>query len=303
MNFNPQDYVIFEGIIGSQLYGTATKDSDLDIRGVVKTPLKVILDPFEGFEQKDSGFDEEDKVLYDLGKFFKLCSNANPNLNELLFIPESKTISKSKEWELIIENRDLFLSKKAKYTHLGYAYAQLKKAKVHREWFKNPPKEKPTRKAYGLTDSPVISGEGLQVLSNIKLDLFKDEFKDEIRREIEYRDTKKRWDDYISWKENRNPKRMALEEKYGYDTKSIQNVFRLLEEGKQLLLTGKIEFPLQNSEELFEIRNGKYSYDEALEKASNMEKEFEEWYSISPLPHHVDKKGLTELYYKIVLGE
>jgi hypothetical protein len=34
-----------------------------------------------------------------------------------------------------------------------------------------------------------------------------------------------------------------------------------------------------------------------------MEKEFEEWYNISRLPHHADKKGLTELYYKIVLGE
>jgi len=303
MNFNPQDYVIFEGIIGSQLYGTATKDSDLDIRAVCNTPLKVIIDPFEGFEQKDSGFEEEDKVIYDIGKFFKLCTDSNPNITEILFIPESKMISKSKEWDLILENRDLFLSKKAKYTFLGFSFAQLKKAKTHREWFKNPPKEKPTRKDFGLTDSPIISGEGLQVLSNIKLDLFKEEFKDEIRREVEYRDTKKRWDDYISWKENRNPARMELEEKYGFDTKSMLHVFRLLEEGRQLLLTGKIEFPLQNAEELLAIKHGKYSYEEALEKASNMEKEFEEWYNISRLPHHADKKGLTELYYKIVLGE
>lgn len=57
------------------------------------------------------------------------------------------------------------------------------------------------------------------------------------------------------------------------------------------------------AEELLAIKNGKYSYDEALEKASNMEKEFENWYNISPLPHHADKKGLTELYYKIILGE
>ena len=303
MNFNPQDHVIFEGVIGSQLYGTATKDSDLDIRAVCNTPLKVIIDPFECFEQKDSGFDEDDKVIYDIGKFFKLCTDSNPNILELLFIPKSKTIFKNKEWDLILENRSLFLSKKAKYTFLGYSWAQLKKAKVHREWFKNPPKEKPTRKMFGLTDSPIISGEGLQVLSNIKLDLFKEEFKDEIRREVEYRDTKKRWDDYISWKENRNPARMELEEKYGFDTKSMLHVFRLLEEGKQLLLNGKIEFPLQNAEELLAIKYGKYSYEEALEKASNMEKEFEEWYNISTLPHHTDKKCLTELYYKIVLGE
>jgi hypothetical protein len=303
MNFNPQDYVIFEGIIGSNLYGTATKDSDLDIRAVCNTPLKVIINPFEGFEQKDSGFEEEDKVIYDIGKFFKLCTDSNPNITEILFVPESKMISKSKEWNLILENRDLFLSKKAKYTFLGFSYAQLKKAKVHREWFKNPPKEKPTRKMFGLTDSPVVSGESLQVLSNIKLDFFKEEFKDEVKREVEYRNTKRRWDDYVSWKENRNPARMALEEKYGYDTKSMLHVFRLLEEGRQLLLTGEIEFPLQNAEELLEIKHGKYSYEEALEKASNMEKEFEKWYNVSTLPHHANKKALTELYYKLVLGE
>lgn len=303
MNFNPQDYVIFEGIIGSNLYGTATKDSDMDIRSICSPPLEILVDPFNKFEQKDSGFEEEDKVIYDLGKFFNLCVNMNPNLCEMLFIPESKTLYKNKKWDLILENRDLFLSKKAKYTFLGYSAAQIKKAKVHREWFLNPPKEKPTRQMFGLTDSPIISGEGLQVLSNINLDLFKDSFKDEIRREIEYRNAKKRWDNYISWKENRNPKRRELEEKYGVDTKAVSHVFRLLEEGRQLLLTGKIEFPLQNAEDLFEIRNGKYSYDEALEKASNIERDFEYFYNNSVLPHHPDRTKLKELYFKIVLGE
>ena len=98
MKFNPQNYVIFEGSIWSNYYGTAKKDSDVDIRDVCNTPLKAIIDPFEGFEQKDSGFEEEDKVIYDISKFFKLCTNSNPNITEILFVPESKMISKSKKW-------------------------------------------------------------------------------------------------------------------------------------------------------------------------------------------------------------
>ena len=46
-----------------------------------------------------------------------------------------------------------------------------------------------------------------------------------MRFEVEYRNAKRPWDHYISLKENRNTVRMALEEKYGYDTKSIRQYF------------------------------------------------------------------------------
>jgi hypothetical protein len=301
--FEPEEHMIFNGIIGSRLYGTNREDSDYDYRGVCQPTLEVLLDPFNGFEQKDSGFEEDDRVIYALDKFLKLCADNNPNILEMLFIPESHTLLKTKEWELISENKHLFLSKKAKHTFLGYSWQQLNKAKVHREWFLNPPKEKPTRQGYGLTDSPIISGEGLQAASNIKFELFTESFRDEIKREIEYRDAKKKWDNYVSWRDNRNPKRRELEAKYGYDTKSILHVFRLLEEGRQLLLNEKIDFPLHNSEELLEILNGKYQYEEAVEKAENMQKNFDLWYDESKLQHSANKKKLTEVYFNIILGK
>lgn len=301
--FNPEEHMIFNGIIGSRLYGTNSESSDTDFRGVCLPTLDVLLDPFNRFEQKDSGFEEDDRVIYSLDKFIKLCADSNPNIQELLFIPESRTLFTTKQWNLILENRHLFLSKKAKHTFLGYSWAQIQKAKVHRRWFLDPPKEKPTRKAYGLTDAPIISGEGLQAASNIKFELFTESFRDEIKREIEYRDAKKKWDDFVSWRDSRNPQRRELEEKYGYDTKAILHVFRLLEEGKQLLLNQKIVFPLQNAEELLEIKHGKYTYDEAIEKASSMQQDFEKWYEESTLPHSADKKGLTELYFQLILDK
>ena len=98
MNFDPQEYRIFEGVTGSRLYGTFTETSDWDYRGVVIPPLEVLLDPFMKFSVQDSGFNEDDKALYDLGKFFELRSAANPNILELLFVPEDFIIFKKPEW-------------------------------------------------------------------------------------------------------------------------------------------------------------------------------------------------------------
>jgi hypothetical protein len=303
MNFNPQDYVIFEGITGSRLYGTNIESSDTDYRSVCLPPLKVLIDPFSKFEQKDSGFEEDDKVIYDLGKFMQLCSQCNPNICELLFVPENKIISKTKDWNLILENKHLFLSKKAKFTFLGYSLSQLHKIQLHRQWFIDPPKEKPTRKMFGLTDSPIISGEGLLAVSNIKFDLLKESFQDEIKREIEYREEKKKWDNYIFWKLSRNPERQKLEDLYKFDTKASSHLIRLMIEGKELLLTGNITFPLPNHEEIRAIKNGKYSYEEIIELSENMSKEFDIWYDQSILPDHANINKLTDLYLKIVLGE
>jgi hypothetical protein len=105
-DFDPIECRIFEAVVGSNLYGTATPESDMDYRGVCIPPMNVLLNPFMPFEQKDSGFEEEDRAIYALGKFLKTCADANPNIIELLFIPESKIIYNTKYWDKIGE--DLF---------------------------------------------------------------------------------------------------------------------------------------------------------------------------------------------------
>ena len=73
MEFDVEGNRIFEAIVGSRLYGTQTPESDYDYRGVCIPPMKVLLDPFSGFEQQDKGFKEEDRTIYNLSKFFKIC--------------------------------------------------------------------------------------------------------------------------------------------------------------------------------------------------------------------------------------
>ena len=61
--FNPEEYLIFEGIVGSRLYGLANSESDLDKRGVCLPPIEVLIDPFQGFDVKDSFDGDDDRAI------------------------------------------------------------------------------------------------------------------------------------------------------------------------------------------------------------------------------------------------
>lgn len=300
MNFDVEKTRIFECVTGSRLYGTNTPESDYDYRGVCIPPMEILLHPFMNFDQKDSGFEQEDRSIYGLSKFFKLCADANPNIVELLFVPEKNILFSNSIWDKIIENRDLFISKKTKFTFTGYAFSQLNAIKRHRQWFINPPDKKPHRNDFGLTDSPEISFQALVDAKSINSSYFKDEYVEEIKKERLYREAKENWDHYYSWMKNRNPKRKELEESYGYDCKHASHLFRLLTEGEELLKTGKITFPLYNAEELLAIKNGLYSYEKVIEKAEEFEKKFDIWYNESPLQFGANISGLTNLYFECI---
>ena len=299
--FDPIEYRVFECITGSKLYGTDTPDSDLDTRGVIIPPMEVMIDPFMRFEVKD-GFDGEDRALYDLGKFMNLAADCNPNIVELLFVPDQLVLFKKDVWEKVVAHRHLFLSKNVKHRFLGYAISQLEAIKRHRQWFIDPPDREPTRAEYGLEQTPSVSMAWLHSMKQtMNYQLLRPEFVEEIRKEEAYRDAHRKWENYRMWQSKRNPKRRGTEEEYGYDTKYASHLFRLLSEGRELLLTGKITFPLPNAEWLLAIKNGLYDYDDILALAQDAESDFDRWYAESPLPDKPDRNALKSIYYDIVL--
>ncbi|NIT99428.1 MAG: nucleotidyltransferase, partial [Nitrosopumilaceae archaeon] len=92
-----------------------------------------------------------------LPKFMKLAGDCNPNIIEILFTDRNKEIFSTPIFEKLYANRALFLSTKARHTFAGYAFAQLKRIKSHREWLLNPPSHKPTREEFGLNDAHKIN--------------------------------------------------------------------------------------------------------------------------------------------------
>ena len=75
---------------------------------------------------------------------------------DLLFSPERCILKMEREWEIFVENRDLFISKKCRHTYSGYAFAQLRRINTHRKFLLEPPKVKPLREDFGLPATSIF---------------------------------------------------------------------------------------------------------------------------------------------------
>lgn len=139
--------IIFECISGSRLYGTDRPESDIDIRGIFGVTVDDAVTLIE--TPKQISDPTNDVTFYSLDKFMTLASACNPNIIELLWVPESKTILKNSKFEKLLANRELFVSKKAYYTFAGYSFAQIKKATGQNKMINNPErKERPRREEF-----------------------------------------------------------------------------------------------------------------------------------------------------------
>lgn len=78
----------------------------------------------EVFERK---MNEWDVVLYEIRKFIRLLLKNNPNVLMMLWLPEKYYLHKSEYGEMLIKNRDIFVSKQAYHSFSGYAYGQFKR--------------------------------------------------------------------------------------------------------------------------------------------------------------------------------
>lgn len=148
------DKTIYVARHGSQAYGTNTPASDEDFKGICIPPKEYYLGFMKNFEQAE--LHKPDAVIYEITKFFNLASQCNPNALEMLFVDPIDIIYIDPLGELLIENRDLFLSKKIKYTMTGYAVSQLHRIKLHKRWLMNPPLMPPTRLELGLPEQTLI---------------------------------------------------------------------------------------------------------------------------------------------------
>jgi uncharacterized protein len=287
-----EDNLIFMAIAGSNMYGTNTPESDIDKRGICVPPKEVLLGFADNFEQQD--YSDEDTVVYSLKKFMMLAASCNPNIIELLFAPDESIVTTSSTWEILRKHRHEFLSAKAYHTFTGYAIGQLKRIRTHRAWLLNPPSHKPTRQEYGLGDA----GQGIRELSK-GVDVA--EIDSDVIRVIEkekcYKSALTQWNQYQNWKENRNPKRSALEAKFGYDTKHASHLVRLLRMGKEILLTGDLTVRRSDAKELLGIREGIWTYDDLMSNIEPLWGELETIYKERSyvVPHASDKSKLSNL--------
>jgi len=180
MDFDIKKHTILLSVAGSRAYGIHTEESDIDVKGVAIPPIQYYTGYLHHFEQADNSEHlksfielmtnkEKDVIsktklegsIYEIRKFIKLAADSNPNILDVLFCRDEEIRFINPLGEILRNNRDLFISAKAKYTFSGYATAQLKRIKTHRKWLLNPPTHRPTREEFDLPEASSISREQL----------------------------------------------------------------------------------------------------------------------------------------------
>jgi uncharacterized protein len=120
-----QHQIIFKTMVGSQAYGTATPASDRDFKGVyIQNPEDILT--FNYLEQYEISKDE---CYYEVRRFLQLLQSANPTVLEMLYMPTECIMEQSPLYDLIVQERHRFLTKKCIHSFGGYAIAQIKKAR------------------------------------------------------------------------------------------------------------------------------------------------------------------------------
>ncbi len=296
-----RDYtLIFETLHGSRCYGLARADSDFDYKGIIVGPPGW----YHGFQKSPEHVElGPDHFLFEIRKFCRLAANANPTLLELLFTdPEDHQVV-TPAAERLLAARDAFVSKRVKDSFGGYALSQLKRIRTHRTWLLTPPKSKPTRVEFGLPDGPSAPAAQLGAADHLEtrgqLEA-SDNFLGVLDRERRYKAARQTWGQYQQWLTHRNPKRAALEAKFGYDTKHALHLVRLMRMAIEFLETGRPLVRRPDREELLAIRDGAWSYQTLIERSEALNARIEAAAQNSSLPEKPDLGRLDSLCTKIV---
>ncbi|PCJ59968.1 MAG: hypothetical protein COA79_09180 [Planctomycetota bacterium] len=128
--------IIFSTIVGSHAYGTNTDNSDVDIKGIYFLKNEEYLE-FKPPAQQVAD-EKSDTVYYTLKRFMQLSLEANPNVLELLYMPNDCIKVQTDISEYLIKHRDLFMTKLAYDSHINYALSQIKRAKGRNKLVNNP---------------------------------------------------------------------------------------------------------------------------------------------------------------------
>lgn len=334
-----QDNTLVKHYAGSIAYGTNLPTSDIDFRGIFCGDPVNVRTPFFPVRECEDTL-EEDTKLYELAHFMKLCLDCNPNIIETLWVDNKDIIITTDAYQHLRDNRHKLLSSKIAFTTSGYALSQLKRIKGHNKWINNPQQKEPPKQTnhvslvqqfgsskmlklnieqfrenhrlipYGQDIYGVYPVKGYQLYSDSHSlnTLFEEIDRHEYGTPLmiikfnkeEYNLAKEKWQQYWTWKENRNEARSELEEHHGYDTKHAMHLVRLLRMGIEVLRDEEIIVKRPDAKELLEIRNGSMSYEEVVKYAEDMDRQVREvWYEKTKLPKKPNIKYAAQLLMEV----
>ena len=130
-HFNLWDRAILIGYRGSIAHGTYKPNhiDDKDVIVVIIPPIEYYfgLRQFGGRGTKELKRGCWDVVVYEFRKFVSLLVQNNPNVMSMLWLEDDMYLKKTLAGQTLLDNRDLFSSKRAYKSYGGYASSQIKK--------------------------------------------------------------------------------------------------------------------------------------------------------------------------------
>lgn len=293
---------------GSYAYGTNTKNSDLDIRGITKNTEKELLglSKFETFEHK-----ETDTVIHSVNKVINLLINCNPNIVELFGTKDEHIFVITKEGEILRNNIDLFLTKKVANSFGGYATSQLRRIENALARDNCPQSKKEEHILHSIEKQMQHLKKSYEEIEANNVQIYLDKSnKGKFDKEIfinlslqhyPLRDLKNIYFEMNNitkqyGKLNHRNRKKSKESLY----KRAMHLIRLLIMGTEILEGKGVHTYRKNDREfLLDIRNGKYTFDEIFEMVNMYEKKFKYATKNTNLPEDIDFKKVEELKIEI----
>lgn len=305
---------------GSIAYGTNHAKSDVDIGGICVPPKDYIygLNAFEQHENKNyinyPGFSKTgqpaDAVIYSLQKFVRLASNCNPNIIEMMFVDPQHIAFCNELGQILLDQRALFLTKRAKNTFGGYAFSQLRKLdnKLPADTLCNK-LNNTTEKVQKLQVHGVRIKHRIQQLY-LQAELGPDAIKEIIESEETLRKNLARIDtlneELLEFNNalgggnhNHHGSHSGLIEEYGYDVKHAMHLIRLLKMGLEILATGECNVLRPDNQYLLAIRHGEFTLEQIQTESKKLFGLLDEAYATSKLPNSPDLGKINQLLIDI----
>jgi predicted nucleotidyltransferase len=280
----PDYQVIFLHVAGSKLYGTNLPSSDTDYRGIFIPSLKDIivgnyLDHWTGDTSdrtKKNTADDIDITLWSIQKFVKLLSVGDTNAFDTLFAFGTHAQIYTHPLMSELFHKKIRLYPKSLRSFFGYALGQVRKYSVKGDRL-HAVKEladnihtlnSPDLKIKDVLDT-LPKNEHLSVTSDDTATYYKvldkrfivnitlGEFYDKLKETIN----------------SYGARAQQAKEQGSVDWKAMYHAFRVIEECKQLMLTGHINFPLDTADFLIKVRTQQIEADECF---ALLEQKFDE---------------------------
>lgn len=199
-------FLQYETRMGSMAYGANIGDTkDIDVYGWA-FPTRKLMFPYEhgivaGFNDKDAKtfkqFQKEVEIdghpidfsIYGVAKYLRLVAEGNPNMLDSLFTRDEDVTFITSRGQLLRDNRQMFLSKRAVRKCLGFANSELKKVQRSYYFTSSDNADVPrldlikkhgydTKSAYHLVR---ILHQGFQIAFEHDLDIYTEERAEDLR--------------------------------------------------------------------------------------------------------------------------